>query len=412
MNYYLERVVQYAANDNQRDMVRLYIEHYNTGSIETHKDSQRKWIADQGPVVETNMGWIETYIDPENTRAYFEGLVAIVDKDLSKKFKQLVTNSEHIIPLLPWERRMEKDSFLAPDFTTLDVICMASNSCPLGINIPNYDDIRENEGFKNVYLNNSMGSYTSSTVEFATVEQGKLLSENMTRCYEVHVACHELLGHGTGKLIYRDAEGKASTFFDHYTNQEFESCYEEGDTWNSRFGAISASFEECRADTCGYFLCQLPEVYTLFGFDSSEIDTLLWVNVMSQFRKGLLGLSLFNAETKKWGQAHTQGAYVLSMYLYKNQKSDIVKFELKEESDEFFIHLNKENLNKEGKELIRKFLVILQTYKSSGAADLAAKFYNELSQVDEFFLKVRQLVIKKKKPRRIELNNNLFRYNQ
>jgi hypothetical protein len=95
MNYYLERAVQYAANDNQRDMVRLYIEHYNTGSIETHKDSQRKWIADQGPVVETNMGWIETYIDPENTRAYFEGLVAIVDKDLSKKFKQLVTNSEH-----------------------------------------------------------------------------------------------------------------------------------------------------------------------------------------------------------------------------------------------------------------------------------------------------------------------------
>jgi dipeptidyl-peptidase-3 len=185
-----------------------------------------------------------------------------------------------------------------------------------------------------------------------------------------------------------------------------------GDTWNSRFGAISASFEECRADTCGYFLCQLPEVYTLFGFDSSEIDTLLWVNVMSQFRKGLLGLSLFNAETKKWGQAHTQGAYVLSMYLYKNQKSDIVKFEFKEETDEFYIHLNKENLNKEGKELIRKFLIILQTYKSSGAAELATKFYNELSEVDEFFLKVRQLVIKKKKPRRIELNNNLFRYNQ
>jgi hypothetical protein len=45
------------------------------------------------------------------------------------------------------------------------------------------------------------------------------------------------------------------------------------------------------------------------------------------------------------------------MFLYKNQKSDIVSFELTE--DDFFIHLNKENLNKEGKELITKLLMII-----------------------------------------------------
>ena len=84
--YYLERALPYAANDNQKQMIEFYIEHYKTGSIEVHKDSQRKWIADKGPVVETNMGWIETYIDPENARAYYEGWVAIVDKEKSRKF--------------------------------------------------------------------------------------------------------------------------------------------------------------------------------------------------------------------------------------------------------------------------------------------------------------------------------------
>jgi len=64
---------------------------------------------------------------------------------------------------------MEKDKFLAPDFTLLDVICFASKSCPLGINIPNYDDIRETEGFKNVFLNNSMPKSVKS-MGFATEE--------------------------------------------------------------------------------------------------------------------------------------------------------------------------------------------------------------------------------------------------
>ena len=148
----------------------MYIESYETGSIPAHKDSQRAWVKDKGPVVETNMGWIETYIDPENARAYYEGWVAVVDKEKSRKFQQLVVNSESIIPLLPWPKEMEKETFLAPDFTTLDIICFATNSCPLGINIPNYDDIRETEGFKNVFLNNSLGSYTMNAVQFATEE--------------------------------------------------------------------------------------------------------------------------------------------------------------------------------------------------------------------------------------------------
>lgn len=165
INYYLERAKHYAENDTEKQMIDDYIKHFLTGSIDDHKNSQRKWIQNKGPVVETNMGWIETYIDPENIRAYFEGWVAIVDKNKSVKFNKLVEVSEkEIIPLLPWPKEMEKDSFLAPDFTLLDIICFATNSCPLGINIPNYDDIRDNEGFKNVFLNNSMPSYAISAM--------------------------------------------------------------------------------------------------------------------------------------------------------------------------------------------------------------------------------------------------------
>ena len=76
---------------------------------------------------------------------------------------------------------------------------------------------------------------------------------------------------------------------------------------------------------------------------------MLWVNVMSQFRKGTLGLPLYNVETKKWGQAHTQGAFVFAMWIYKNQQSKIVDFEIVGDNEDFLIHLDEKLLVTEGK---------------------------------------------------------------
>ncbi len=86
MNAFLGRALNYVASETQQVMLQKYIESYETGSIPAHKDSQRAWVKDKGPVIETNMGWIETYIDPENTRAFYEGFVAVVDKEQSRKF--------------------------------------------------------------------------------------------------------------------------------------------------------------------------------------------------------------------------------------------------------------------------------------------------------------------------------------
>ena len=117
----LEQAEFYAATENQAKMVSDYIEHFKYGDMEKHKDSQRKWIKDIGPSVETNIGFIETYLDPSGARAEFEGFVSVVDKKVSTLFNTLVDRAEGLIEKLPWASDFEKAKFSKPDFTNLDV---------------------------------------------------------------------------------------------------------------------------------------------------------------------------------------------------------------------------------------------------------------------------------------------------
>ena len=54
------------------------------------------------------------------------------------------------------------------------------------------------------------------------------------------------------------------------------------------------------------------------------------------------------------------------------------------------------------------FLSKLHIYKSMGDYEAAENFFNHYAEVDEEMLKVRQIVLDNKKPRRLELQPNLF----
>jgi dipeptidyl-peptidase-3 len=70
---YHKKAAENAANENQKEMQLAYADSFQSGSLEAFKTAQRKWIRDKGPMVESNIGFVETYRDPHGVRGEWEG---------------------------------------------------------------------------------------------------------------------------------------------------------------------------------------------------------------------------------------------------------------------------------------------------------------------------------------------------
>ncbi|KAL3285978.1 hypothetical protein HHI36_000492 [Cryptolaemus montrouzieri] len=408
---YLEKAVPYAANEVQQNMLKSYVSSFSTGSLDEHKNGSRFWIKDKSPAVENYIGFIETYRDPTGVRGEFEGFVAVVNREMSAKFNTLVSEAEKFLPLLPWNKNFEKDKFLKPDFTSLDVLTFAGSGIPAGINIPNYDDIRQSEGFKNVSLGNVIpASYQATVNPFLSEADGELLQKYRIPAFELQVGLHELLGHGSGKLLKKEHDGTLnfpSDLIDPLTGATVQTFYEPSDTYDSKFGSLSSAYEECRAEAVGLYLSLEPSVLNIFGHSGPEADDIVYVNWLSLVWAGAgRGLEMW-APGRGWLQAHSQARFVLAQVLIQ---AGVVRV-TQTAKDDLLVTLDKTQIKGAGRNAIGHFLLQLQTYKATGDFKAAEALFNHYSQVNEPWLSWRSIVLAKKQPRKIFVQSNTFNEN-
>lgn len=409
----------HAANDTQKKMLDAYALSFGAGSIEAFKESQRIWVKDQKPALETNIGFVETYRDPHGVRGEWEGFVALVNLERTRAFGKLVDNAESMIPKLPWGVDFEKDKFLSPDFTSLEVLSFQSSGIPAGINLPNYDDIRQNLGFKNVSLGNVLSAKApNEPVPFIAEKDLDVYRRCRDPAFEVQVGIHELLGHGTGKLLQETAPGEYNFDISNppvspVDGKPISTWYKPGQTWSSVFGAIASSYEECRAECVAMALGCDFGILKIFGFGdgkedlSNEAGDVLFAAYLQMARAGLVALEFWDPKTQKWGQAHMQARYSI-MRTFLDAGDDFVKLVYnKEDLSDLEIHLDRSKILTHGRPAVEKYLQKLHVYKSIADVEAGKKLYDDITSVNEWWgTKVRDVVLKNKVPRKVFVQGN------
>ncbi|GCE98094.1 hypothetical protein ZYGM_000674 [Zygosaccharomyces mellis] len=406
---YLQKAKEYAANDTQRHMLDKYIDHFTSGSSHAHKEAQKLWVKDISPAIETNIGFIETYREPSGIIGEFESLVAIQNVERTAKFSTLVSCAQDFITLLPWDSAFEKNEFHPPDFTSLEVLTFAGSGIPAGINIPNYDDVRLNVGFKNVSLGNILSASakgsSSHPPSFIAPEDRAVYNKYQGDSFEVQVGIHELLGHGSGKLL---SETENGFNFDRenpplgLNGKPVTTYYKLGETWGSKFSSIAGSFEECRAEVIAMYLITNRKLLEIFGFKTKEDqDNIIYAGYLQMARAGLLALEYWDPDSGKWGQAHMQARFsIMKTFLQHSPNSSFLTFEPIENGKDLVIRLDKSLIETAGQECIKDYLQHLHIYKSTADVENGSRYYNDRSQVTPDLIKLRDLVISKRLPRR------------
>jgi dipeptidyl-peptidase III len=271
---HLEDALPYAPA-TMAEALRALIGFYETGDEADRVAYDVAWLRDQDSPVDTINGFIEVYMDARGVKGAWEGLVYYVNAEKTAKIRALAAHAQWFEDHMPWDPRYRKPEVLGVTANAMEVVIETGDSgpiTPVGINLPNEQDIRETYGSKSVTLTNITDAYDRSMpealrVEFSwSAEEAERAAKWGAFSQELSTEMHEVIGHGSGRM----AEGLAAP---HALLKE-------------QYSAL----EESRADLVALYFLPDPELVALGLVGANDHEEIVKAEYEYYARNALLQL--------------------------------------------------------------------------------------------------------------------------
>ena len=146
--------------------LRALIKFYQTGERADRVAYDIAWVEDKTSPVDTINGFIEVYMDPRGIKGSWESLVFYVNQEKTEGIRKLAADAQWFEDRMPWAPQYRKQGVRGITANAIDVVVESGDSgpiTPIGINLPNDQNVREQHGSKSVSLSNVNEAYDRST---------------------------------------------------------------------------------------------------------------------------------------------------------------------------------------------------------------------------------------------------------
>jgi dipeptidyl-peptidase-3 len=215
----------------------------------------------------------------------------------------------------------------------------------------------------------------------------------------VATVIHELLGHGTGKLLREYEPGKFN--FDPsnppsnpFTGTKVTSWYLPGETYTGRFEDLSTTAEECRAILMSGYLIDNRKLLEIFGFnDVSEVTAgdMIYISYVHLAVEGLRSLEHYSVANHAWSQAHSQGYFAIFKHLLEVGEG-VVNVEFDPKAPNLVVKVDRSKILSSGKPALGDMMNRLHIWRCTGDTQALREYYRALTAVNGRYQEWREVV--------------------